>query len=544
MGSHLGKAERGRVRPSGEMGKGGSPLPPRLRGFTGAADHESLAPATGTLAASAAETQSQTRTETPAAPTESQETPTESQKETPPGGSRAQGPAAETPGEAAAAETPPKVWPRFVALFDYEARTESDLSLVRGDELESREGFAPSTFLAPAASEQSETWFFGPIKRSEAERQLMKSGNVHGSFLVRQSETSGHGYSLSVRDGDTVKHYKIRVLEKGSFFITRRNQFATLRELVQSYSRNSNGLCVTLNQSCLKKEMPQTEGLSSDMADKWEIPRSSVQLVKRLGAGQFGEVWQGLWNKTTPVAIKTLKQGTMDRDDFLREAQLMKRLRHPKLIQLYAVCTQEEPIYIITELMSNGSLANYLQTPEGRSLDLVELVDMAAQVAAGMAYLEAQNYIHRDLAARNILVAEHNACKVADFGLARVIKEDEYEARVGSKFPIKWTAPEAANYNRFSIKSDVWSFGVLLHEIVTYGKLPYPGQTNAEVLAAVDRGYRMPCPAGCPQAFYDLMLECWNVDDQARPTFETLQWQLEDFFSQEGTNYTEAGALS
>ncbi|XP_061425032.1 tyrosine-protein kinase SRK2-like [Lethenteron reissneri] len=387
-------------------------------------------------------------------------------------------------------------------------------------------------------------WFFGPIKRSEAERQLMKSGNVHGSFLVRQSETSGHGYSLSVRDGDTVKHYKIRVLEKGSFFITRRNQFATLRELVQSYSRNSNGLCVTLNQPCLKKEMPQTEGLSSDMADKWEIPRSSVQLVKRLGAGQFGEVWQGLWNKTTPVAIKTLKQGTMDRDDFLREAQLMKRLRHPKLIQLYAVCTQEEPIYIITELMSNGSLANYLQTPEGRSLDLVELVDMAAQVAAGMAYLEAQNYIHRDLAARNILVAEHNACKVADFGLARVIKEDEYEARVGSKFPIKWTAPEAANYNRFSIKSDVWSFGVLLHEIVTYGKLPYPGQTNAEVLAAVDRGYRMPCPAGCPQAFYDLMLECWNVDDQARPTFETLQWQLEDFFSQEGTNYTEAGALS
>lgn len=101
---------------------------------------------------------------------------------------------------------------------------------------------------------------------------------------------------------------------------------------------------------------------------------------------------------------------------------------------------------------------------------------MAAQIAAGMAYLESQNYIHRDLAARNVLVAELNVVKIADFGLARLIKEDEYEARVGARFPIKWTAPEAANYSKFSIKSDVWSFGILLTELVTYGRIPYPGK--------------------------------------------------------------------
>ena len=101
-------------------------------------------------------------------------------------------------------------------------------------------------------------------------------------------------------------------------------------------------------------------------------------------------------------------------------------------------------------------------------------------------------------------------CKVADFGLARVIEENEYTAHEGAKFPIKWTAPEAALMNKFSIKSDVWSFGILLTELVTYGRIPYPGMTNAEVLQQVERGYRMPSPQGCPEALYAIMLDCWN----------------------------------
>ncbi|XP_050300935.1 tyrosine-protein kinase Src42A-like [Anthonomus grandis grandis] len=388
---------------------------------------------------------------------------------------------------------------------------------------------------------ENQPWYFNKIKRIEAEKKLLLPENEHGAFLIRDSESRHNDYSLSVRDGDTVKHYRIRKLDEGGFFIARRTTFRNLQELVEHYSNDADGLCVNLCKPCVQVEKPQPEGLSHRTRDQWEIERTSLKFVRKLGHGQFGEVWEGMWNNTTPVAIKTLRPGSMDPKDFLAEAQIMKKLRHPKLIQLYAVCTVEEPIYIITELMKNGSLLEFLQG-KGKVLKLQQLIDMAAQIAAGMAYLENQNYIHRDLAARNVLVADSNIVKIADFGLARLIKEDEYEARVGARFPIKWTAPEAANYSKFSIKSDVWSFGILLTELVTFGRIPYPGMTNAEVLHQVEHGYRMPTPPNCPQRLYEIMLECWHRDPLRRPTFETLQWKLEDFFTMDGSEYKEASA--
>lgn len=454
---------------------------------------------------------------------------------------------------------PPVTARVFVALYDYDARTAEDLSFRKGEHLEIQtdiegdwwyaksrttklEGYIPSNYVAKLKSLESESWYFGKIKRVEAEKKLLSPENDHGAFLIRDSESRRNDYSLSVRDGDTVKHYRIRQLDEGGFFIARRITFRTLSELVDHYSADADGLCVNLRSPCTQAEKPQTVGLSYNTKDQWEIPKTSLKLMRKIGHGQFGEVWEGLWNNTTPVAIKTLKPGTMDAKDFLAEAQIMKKLRHQKLIQLYAVCTQDEPIYIITELMRHGSLLEYLQG-KGRVLKTPQLIDIGAQIASGMAYLESQNYIHRDLAARNILVGDANNVKIADFGLARVIKEDEYEARVGARFPIKWTAPEAASYNRFTIKSDVWSFGILLTEIVTYGRIPYPGMTNAEVLHQVEHGYRMPCPPGCPKGLYEIMLECWRKEEMERPTFETLQWKLEEFFTIEGTDYKEASGV-
>uniref|UniRef100_A0A8D0ABB8 Tyrosine-protein kinase n=1 Tax=Sander lucioperca TaxID=283035 RepID=A0A8D0ABB8_SANLU len=384
----------------------------------------------------------------------------------------------------------------FVALYDYEARTEDDLSFRKGERFQiinstegdwwdarslttGGSGYIPSNYVAPVDSIQAEDWYFGKLGRKDAERQLLSTGNPRGTYLIRESETTKGAFSLSIRDwddvkGDHVKHYKIRKLDSGGYYITTRAQFDTLQQLVQHYS--------------------------------------------------------GTWNGTTKVAVKTLKPGTMSPESFLEEAQIMKKLRHDKLVQLYAVVS-EEPIYIVTEYMGKGSLLDFLKDGEGRALKLPNLVDMAAQVAAGMAYIERMNYIHRDLRSANILVGDNLVCKIADFGLARLIEDNEYTARQGAKFPIKWTAPEAALYGKFTIKSDVWSFGILLTELVTKGRVPYPGMNNREVLEQVERGYRMPCPQDCPISMHELMLQCWKKDAEERPTFEYLQAFLEDYFT-------------
>ena len=378
------------------------------------------------------------------------------------------------------------------------------------------------------------SWYFGAISRLNAEKQLVQPFNDYGSFLIRDNDVTPGYYTLCIRDTDRVRHYRIRKLDSGpgGYFVTRRISFESLSELVAHYREQSDGLCTILREACLIADKPQTAGLSKDANNVWEIDRNSIRIIKKLGAGQFFEVWEGLWNNTTKVAVKTPRPGIMGTHEFLEEAQLIKNLRHPKLIQLYAVCTLEEPIYIITELMKHGSLLEYLRG-DGRLLKLLQLIDMGVQVAAGMAYLEEKCYIHRDLAARNVLVGEHLICKVADFGLARVIGEDIYEVHTGAKCPIKWTAPEAAMYSRFTIKSDVWSFGILLYELITYGRFPYPGMNNAQVLEALQTGYRMPCPMGCPEKLYEIMRECWRDDAASRPTFETLQWRLDEFFTTE-----------
>ncbi|KAG7509431.1 tyrosine-protein kinase Blk [Solea senegalensis] len=432
----------------------------------------------------------------------------------------------------------------FVAQHNFKAKNERDLPFKKGDKLTvlqengewwlakslatGQEGYIPCNYVARADTLEVEKWFFKDLSRKETERLLLAPGNKPGSFLVRQSETCKESFSLSVRDrvpehGDVVKHYKIRCLDKGGYYISPSTSFPSLQELVTYYNRTADGLCRRLYAPC-RPQAPQLPWAQ----DEWEIPRETLKMLKKLGAGQFGEVWMGYYKNTQKVAIKTLKEGTMAPEAFLQEANLMKQLQHDRLVRLHAVVTKE-PILIVTEFMINGCLLDFLKTDEGKKLQLNKLIDMSAQIAEGMAYIERKNYIHRDLRAANILVNDTLHCKIADFGLARII-ESEYTAQEGAKFPVKWTAPEAINFGTFSIKSDVWSFGILLTEIVTYGRIPYPGMTNPEVIRSLDKSYRMPCPDRCPEELYDIMNMCWKQKPENRPTFEFLQNILNDFF--------------
>ncbi|XP_045911451.1 proto-oncogene tyrosine-protein kinase Src [Micropterus dolomieu] len=285
----------------------------------------------------------------------------------------------------------------FVALYDYESRTASDLSFRKGERLQivnntegdwwlarslttGESGYIPSNYVAPSDSIQAEEWYFGKITRRDSERLLLSLENRRGTFLVRESETTKGAYCLSVLDYDNtkglnVKHYKIRKLDSGGFYITSRTQFSNLQQLVNHYRKHADGLCNSLTDICPVLK-PQTQGLAKDA---WEIPRESLRLDLKLGQGCFGEVWMGTWNGTTRVAIKTLKPGTMSPEAFLQEAQVMKKLRHEKLVQLYAVVS-EEPIYIVTEYMGQGSLLDFLKGDMGKILRLPQLVDMASQV--------------------------------------------------------------------------------------------------------------------------------------------------------------------
>ena len=213
----------------------------------------------------------------------------------------------------------------------------------------------------------------------------MQPFNDSGSFLIRNSESTPGEHSLSVRFANGVRHYRIKQSSKGYCVSNWNAVFKDIPKLVTHYSNQPDGLCVNLKKACLITK-PRTAS-SSEENEMWETDKQSVEFVKKLGTGQFGGVWQGIWNGTTEVAVKILEPGIINGNELYQEAAIMKHLQHPKLIQFYAVCSKEEPIYIITELMKHGSLLEYLRG-DGRSLKLPQLIDMGAQITSGMAYLE------------------------------------------------------------------------------------------------------------------------------------------------------------
>lgn len=347
-----------------------------------------------------------------------------------------------------------------------------------------------------------------------------------------------------------VYHYRIQEDADGKIYVTAEAKFNTLAELVHHHSvqHGGHGLITPLLYPAPKQNKPTVFPLSPE-PDEWEISRTDIVMRHKLGGGQYGEVYEAVWKRYgNTVAVKTLKEDTMALKDFLEEAAIMKEMKHPNLVQLIGVCTREPPFYIITEFMSHGNLLDFLRASARDSLDAVALLYMATQIASGMSYLESRNYIHRDLAARNCLVGENNLVKVADFGLARLMRDDTYTAHAGAKFPIKWTAPEGLAYNKFryvrelkklcsysniliySTKSDVWAFGVLLWEIATYGNSPYPGIDLTDVFHKLESGYRMEKPDGCPTEVYDLMRQCWQWSAADRPSFKSIHHTLEHMF--------------
>ncbi|XP_038078963.1 epidermal growth factor receptor-like [Patiria miniata] len=258
-----------------------------------------------------------------------------------------------------------------------------------------------------------------------------------------------------------------------------------------------------------------------------ELKRGSI-----LGSGAFGTVYRGLWipegetKIRIPVAIKVLREVSPSAsEELLEEAKVMASVDHPYLLRLACVCMAQE-ISLITQLMPLGALLDYVREHKDR-IGSHHLLNWCYQIAQGMVYLEEKHLIHRDLAARNVLVQTAQQVKITDFGLAKFLDVDENEFQAqGGKMPIKWLALECIQYRRFSHKSDVWSFGVTMWELMTFGSKPYDGVRAKDVPDLLEKGERLPQPQISTIDVYMLMVKCWMLDEESRPSFKQMSDEL------------------
>ncbi|KAJ0055696.1 hypothetical protein NL108_009652 [Boleophthalmus pectinirostris] len=368
-----------------------------------------------------------------------------------------------------------------VALYDFPGAEPHDLSLKKGEEYiivekcdvnwykarnkYGEEGYIPSNYVTEKKCGNLEqfVWYSKQVNRNKAEA-LLREEDKEGAFIVRDSSTAG-AYTVSVYakclgdGGSAIKHYHIKETSGSpkQYYLAEKHLFSNIPDLIEYHKHNAAGLVARLRYSVGKQDTsaPSTAGFSYE---KWEINPSELTFMKELGCGQFGQVRLGKWRAQHKVAIKAIREGAMYEEDFIEEAKVMMRLSHPRLVQLYGVCSQQRPIYIVTEFMEMGCLLNVLRQKRGsQTKDM--LLSAALDVCQGMEYLEKNRFIHRDLAARNCLVNDSMVVKVSDFGMTRYVLDDQYTSSSGAKFPVKWSPPEVFSFSKYSSKSDVWSFG-------------------------------------------------------------------------------------
>ncbi|XP_038872925.1 tyrosine-protein kinase CSK-like [Salvelinus namaycush] len=294
----------------------------------------------------------------------------------------------------------------------------------------------------------------------------------------------------------------------------------------QHYTKDADGLCTKL----IKPKLEEGTVAAQDEFSRsgWALNRKELNIQQSIGKGEFGDVKVGDY-RGTKVAVKCIKHDATAQA-FIAEASVMTQLRHNNLVQLIGVIVEETgSLFIVSEYMAKGSLVDYLRS-RGRTVIFGDcLLKFSLDVCEAMEYLEANNFVHRDLAARNVLVSDENIAKVSDFGLTKEASSNQDTA----KLPIKWTSPEALREKKFSTKSDVWSYGILLWEIYSFGRVPYPRIPLKEVVPRVEKGYKMDAPDGCPEVVYEVMKQCWTLDPLVRPRFRVLREKLHHILAKE-----------
>ncbi|XP_059394689.1 tyrosine-protein kinase SYK [Carassius carassius] len=410
----------------------------------------------------------------------------------------------------------------------------------------------------------------------------------------RENNSRNVSYALCLLHNNQVMHYRIDKDRAGKLSIPDGKKFDTLWQLVEHYSYKPDGLLRVLTETCPRPaqnsvlgatggilsriksysfpkpgqkkapientynfrpnlELPKPNNFNTDAmpmdtqvyespyADPEElrsttVKRSNLTLEDgELGSGNFGTVLRGVYQmkKTQKiVAVKILKNDDNNvavKEEMLREASVMQQLDNPYIVRMIGIC-EAENLMLVMELAELGPLHKFLQ--KNKHISMKNITELVHQVSMGMKYLEEHNFVHRDLAARNVLLVTQHYAKISDFGLSKALAEEEnyYKAKGHGKWPLKWYAPECMNYLKFSSKSDVWSFGVLMWEAFSYGQKPYKGMKGNEVIQMIENGERMSAPADCPAEMYNLMRKCWTYKPDERPGFSVVEPRLRHYY--------------
>ncbi|KAL5500300.1 hypothetical protein EMCRGX_G011839 [Ephydatia muelleri] len=376
-------------------------------------------------------------------------------------------------------------------------------------------GSPPSTLHPPPSTNMNDT---------------LSSSN-HGNTLV-QSEDLTSSQEFSFKSVCYINDHKQRTTE------------------TEPYSKHQEEMNIIAEKN--SKSIDNDEAFLQPATDEWDLyaqfkkikvkllHQSIIKMSNILGSGQFGTVNRGVWetaNGSVPVAIKVLnpEKAGVDKNKikFLREVAIMGQFCHPNVVTLHGIVTEGGTMMMVLELLEKGDLQRCLasRTPDPKSPSSYDglpqnLLKYCQHIASGMEYLAEKGFIHRDLAARNILVSDHDICKIADFGMSRDLEDDTYYISKGGKIPLRWTAPEALQYKKYSTASDVWSYGCVMYEIWSMGEKLYKNHSNYNILKIVESGYRIPPPPGCPRSIYKIMIECWHPLENNRPSFTSIKQSL------------------
>ncbi|CAF1318265.1 unnamed protein product, partial [Didymodactylos carnosus] len=431
--------------------------------------------------------------------------------------------------------------PIYIATYPYDAIHSTDLSFESGDEFEfirdnkdgwfyvrhlrtSKDGHIPKTYVELDDATPLRLAIKG---RNAAETCLLKY-NIPYAYLIRHAAHMGSSYALSVyqpnlRLNSLIWHYLIIVdTEKQHFY------FAHEEELKNYFFKSFHEL---VNDPKFLRIIPLTKVISDIIdyeGEPWYISYDELKLIETIAMGEFGEVWSGQFKKekseSVQVVVKTIKfNEPISTATFAREIQSMRHVRNHHLVTVMGVSVKPmtQETFLVTEFMVNGSLKKWLKN-QPTVPDKTTIIDFVKHIICGMSHLELNNYPHRDLACRNILLGKNNKIKIANFGVSKLINDDW--------IPLRWASPELLDDNtKYSIKADIWAFGIVLIEMWLKGEDPYIGENASWVFRSVKNGVTHDRPTNCPETFYDNIIKrCFMKEPNARPSFVTLGKSLSD----------------